>query len=91
MADNWIAGAIKHPGAFSAKAAKAGKSTSAFASEKKDAPGTLGRQARLAQTLSKMRTKKAKFGGVYDSVDKPQPPKRGIRFGGNMACGGMVK
>ena len=60
MARNWIQGAIEHPGAFKAKAERAGKSTRAYAQEKKDAPGTLGRQARLALTLMsrKMRRKK---------------------------------
>lgn len=47
----WIKGAIKHPGAFTAKAKKAGKSVGEFAKEKASAPGTLGKQARLAQTL----------------------------------------
>lgn len=36
-------------GQFKAKAAKAGKSTAAFAQEKEDAPGKLGKQARLAE------------------------------------------
>lgn len=56
MADGgkWIQGAIKHPGAFTAKAKKAGKSVAAFAKEKASAPGALGKQARLAQTLRKM-------------------------------------
>lgn len=52
MARKWIAGAIKHPGAFSAKAKKAGMSTQAYARAKANAPGTLGKQARLAQTLT---------------------------------------
>lgn len=56
MAD-WIKGAIKHPGAFSAQAEAAGKSTKAFAQEKKDAPGTTGKRARLALTLMAMRKK----------------------------------
>ncbi len=51
----WIKGAIKHPGAFSAKAKKSGESTAEFAKEKSDAPGKLGKQARLAVTLSKMK------------------------------------
>lgn len=55
---NWIKDSIKHPGAFSAKAKKAGESTAKFAQEKKDASGTIGKQARLAITLSKMRKKK---------------------------------
>lgn len=54
MAKKWIKGAIKHPGAFSAKAKAAGKSTREFAAEKAGASGTLGKQARLAQTLMGM-------------------------------------
>ena len=42
---------IKRPGAFSAKARRAGKSTAEYAKEKAHAPGVLGKQARLAQTL----------------------------------------
>ena len=52
--EKWIKGAIKHPGAFSAKAKRAGETTAQYAREKSHAPGTLGKQARLAQTLSKM-------------------------------------
>lgn len=54
----WIAGAIKRPGAFTAKAKKAKMSVPAFAAKMKSAPGRTGKQARLAQTLSKMRKKK---------------------------------
>lgn len=46
---------IKRPGAFRAKAAAAGKSTAAYASEKASAPGLLGKQARLAKAFSTMR------------------------------------
>ncbi len=52
---NWIAGAIKHPGAFTKKAKAAGESTSKFAQEKQHASGTTGRQARLAMTLAGLR------------------------------------
>jgi len=55
---NWIQGAIERPGAFSAKAKRAGQSTQAYARAKQDAPGRLGKQARLALTLSKMRKRK---------------------------------
>ena len=51
MAEKWIQKAVKHPGAFTKKAKAAGKSVAAFAKEKEHAPGTLGKQARLAQTL----------------------------------------
>lgn len=58
---NWIAGAIKHPGAFSKKAKAAGMSTSAYASKvtKKGskASETTKRQANLAKTLGKLRKK----------------------------------
>ena len=57
MAKNWIKGAIKHPGALhkslgvsSGKKIPAGKIAKAA---KKG--GTLGRRARLAQTLSHLR------------------------------------
>lgn len=62
MAKNWIKGAIKHPGAFKAKAAKAGMSTSAYASKVlragSKASSTTKRQANLAETLGLMRKKK---------------------------------
>ncbi len=51
---NWIKGADLKKGAFTKKADAAGKSVPEFAAEKKDAPGTLGKQARLAQTFEGM-------------------------------------
>lgn len=64
MAGNkkWIQGAIKHPGAFSAQAKRAGMSTGAYAKQVL-APGskataTTKRRARLAQTLTGMHKKK---------------------------------
>ena len=58
----WIKSAIKNPGAFSAKAKAAGMSTAAYAA-KVTKPGstastTTKRQANLAKTLGKMRSKK---------------------------------
>lgn len=48
----WIAKATEDShGQFKAKAEAAGKSTKAFAEEKKSAPGKLGKQARLALAL----------------------------------------
>lgn len=49
----WIAGAINpaHKGEFKAKAEAAGESTAEFAREKEHAPGKLGKQARLAESL----------------------------------------
>jgi hypothetical protein len=51
---NWIAGAIKKPGSFTAAARRAGKSVHKLAEEKKGAGGKIGRRARLALTLGKM-------------------------------------
>lgn len=44
-------------GQFRAKAERAGMSTAAYANEKADAPGKLGKQARLAKTLIGMHHK----------------------------------
>lgn len=59
---NWIQGAISKPGSFSAKAKKAGESTSEYANKvlKKGskASAKTKKQAVLAKTLSKMRKKK---------------------------------
>lgn len=57
--ENWIRGAIKRPGAFTAKAKRAGMSTPAYASKvlmkgSKASPRTK-RQASLAKTLRKVR------------------------------------
>lgn len=57
---NWIAGAIKRPGAFKAKAKAAGESTKEYAEEMKSAKGRTGDQARLALTLMKMNKKSKK-------------------------------
>jgi hypothetical protein len=54
---HWIAGAIKHPGALTASAKRAGETPMQFAAEHKGDSGTTGRRARLALTLSKMRKK----------------------------------
>lgn len=52
---NWIAGAIKHPGALSRSAKKAGMSPMAFARAHKGDSGTTGARSRLAITLNKLR------------------------------------
>jgi hypothetical protein len=57
-AKHFIAGAIKHPGAFTAQAKAAGESVAGYASQVL-APGskastTTKRRANLAQTLRKM-------------------------------------
>lgn len=68
---NWIKNAVKpaNKGKFSAKAKAAGMSTSAYAKEKASAPGVLGKEARFAQTMEKVRPmKKAKGGKVHDDA-----------------------
>jgi hypothetical protein len=52
---NWIEDADLSKGALSSKAKKSSMSTMGFAKINKDSPGTLGKQSRLAQTLSKLR------------------------------------
>lgn len=58
----WIQKAIKRPGAFTAKADKAGMSVKEYASHVTANPDryddTTVRQARLAKTLSKLRKRK---------------------------------
>ncbi len=51
---NFIKRAIKHPGAFTASAKRAGMSVGAFAQKEKHAGGTVGRRARLAITLRRL-------------------------------------
>ena len=56
----WVKAATANShGQFKAKAEKAGESTKEFAEEKKDAPGKIGKQARLAETLMGMHHGKA--------------------------------
>lgn len=58
---NWIQGAVKHPGAFTAKAKAAGMSTQAYASKvsanPSKYPASTVRQANLAKTFKKMAKK----------------------------------
>ena len=51
---------VKHPGALTAAAKKAGMSTQAYAQKHKHDSGTTGAQARLAITFKKMASKKKK-------------------------------
>jgi hypothetical protein len=57
--ENWIKGAIKHPGAFTKKASSHGMTPKEFANKvlahKKDYPAKTEKQAQLAKTLSKMK------------------------------------
>lgn len=58
----WIQKAIpkSHEGKFSEKAKEAGMSTRTYADKEASAPGTLGREARLAKTLMGMHRSKSK-------------------------------
>ena len=62
MSKKWIKSAInpENKGKFSEKAARAGETTRQYAEEKQNAPGTLGKEARLAKTLMGMKKGKAK-------------------------------
>ena len=66
----WIKGAIKHPGAFSAAAERAGESTRQYAEEHKGDSGTLGKRARLALTLMGMHSKRR--ASMYDHKTSPK-------------------
>lgn len=57
MAKHFIAKAIRHPGALTAQAKKAGESPMEFARQHEHDSGTTGRRARLAVTLSRLRKK----------------------------------
>ena len=57
MAKHWIQKAHLKKGAFTAQARRAGYGVQEYARMKKNAPGTLGRRARLALSFAKMRHK----------------------------------
>lgn len=55
MKEHWIAKATKkNKGKFGDKAKKAGMTTREYASKESGAPGKLGKEARLAETLMSM-------------------------------------
>lgn len=60
MARNFIAGAIKHPGAEKRAAARAGMSTQAYMEAHKGDSGTAGKRARLGLTLSRLARRRRK-------------------------------
>jgi hypothetical protein len=56
---NWIKGAVKHPGAFTASAKKASMSVPKFAAKEKNSSNpTLAKRANLALTFEKLAGKK---------------------------------
>lgn len=72
---NWIKGAIKHPGAFTSKAKRAGKSVASYANqvtkEGSHASTQTKRQANLAKTLRSLH--KAKGGSVHSDEVQDRP------------------
>lgn len=58
MARNFIKAAIKHPGAETEAAKKAGMSTHEYMEKHKHDKGTAGKRARLGLTLSKLAKRK---------------------------------
>lgn len=69
---HWIKSATKNShGQFRAKAEAAGETTRKFAREKEDAPGKLGKEARLAEALMGASGAKKRRGSVlYDHKRK---------------------
>ena len=63
MAKKWIAGAVKHPGAETAAAKRAGESVHQYAEAHKSAKGTAGKRARLALTFERMHSHAKKLYG----------------------------
>ena len=67
---NWMAGAVKRPGAFGAKAEKAGMSTQAYARKERNDPKASPRtkkQAVLAQTFARTAKRSSKRRGRRSS------------------------
>jgi len=72
---NWIKGAIKHPGAMTAAAKRAGETNAEYEQQHKHDSGKAGRRARLALTLKKMHEEQineyeADKNGVYRHTKK---------------------
>lgn len=55
----WIEHADLNKGSLTRKAKKSGESVQSFAKQHESSPGKLGKQSRLAETLSKLRRKGA--------------------------------
>ncbi len=56
---HWIENANLDKGSLTRKAKKAGMGTASFAKKNESSPGKLGKQSRLAETLSSLRRKGA--------------------------------
>jgi hypothetical protein len=69
VAKKWIKSAVEGgKGKFAAKAKAAGETTREYAREKANAPGTLGKEARLAQTLMGLHERRGSV--LYDRKNK---------------------
>lgn len=68
--DNWIQGAVKHPGALTKKAKAAHMGTQAFAKKHQHDSGKTGQQSRLAMTLNKMHE-----GKLAESISLAESPE----------------
>lgn len=53
---NWIKGAVKHPGALTAAAKRAGESNSAYEQAHKHDSGKAGQRARFALTMKGLKS-----------------------------------
>src|SRR6202021_2591267 len=75
---NWIKKAIPkgNRGKFKAKAEAAGETTREYAAEKKDAPGALGKEARLAQNLMGMKRKSKMYSHPSSAKGMSSWPKK---------------
>jgi len=72
---NWIAGAIKKPGAETAAAKKAGMGVQAYAHKHAHDSGKSGQRARLAITLSKLKKEEATFDELLEDLNDAQVDK----------------
>ena len=72
---NWIAGAIKKPGAETAAAKKAGMGVQTYAHKHAHDSGKAGKRARLAITLSKLKKEEATFDELLEDLNDAQVDK----------------
>ena len=78
MAKQWIAGAIKHPGALHKQLGvpMGEKIPAAKLAKAANAGGKLGQRARLAQTLSGLQRKSTKGSGMMTDAEMKQGYRR---------------
>lgn len=86
---NWIAGAIKKPGAETAAAKRAGMSTQEYMQKHKHDSGKAGKRARLGLTLSKL-AKEETYKGL-EKEDEPGEVKTEFKGAKNAVSGKTVE